>query len=69
MAKHKTYAWNFNLVDGGDVLVRRAISQDSIGVLRLVDGQLEFWSNSICCARSKSIAIIFKAIDRAEKST
>ncbi len=64
----KTYAWNFNLVDGG-TLVRRAISQDSIGVLKLVNGQFEFWHMGACFCRTKSFQVLFRAISKVEKST
>lgn len=64
----KTYAWNFRLVDGG-TLVLRAISQDSIGVLKLVNGQFEFWRNGECRIRTKSMAILFRGIAKIEKAS
>lgn len=64
----KTYAWNFNEVDDG-VLVRRAISQDSIGVLKLKDGQFEFWHLGECRIRTKSFKILFRGISKIERAT
>jgi hypothetical protein len=66
--KQKTYAWNFRLVEDG-TLVLRAISQDSIGVLKLKFGQFEFWHNGTCHVRTKSIAVLFRGIDKIERST
>ena len=68
MQKNGTYAWNFRLVDDG-VLVLRAISQDSIGILKMVNGQFEFWHRGACVARTKSFRVLFKAINRVEAAT
>ena len=65
----KTYAWNFNTLDDGQVLVRRAISQDSIGVLKLVGAQLEFWHEGECRVRTKSFTVLFKGIEKIERAT
>ena len=64
----KTYAWNFREVDGG-ALVLHAISQDSIGVLELKNGQFEFWHRGTCRIRTKSFAALFRGIDKIERST
>jgi hypothetical protein len=68
MSNPKTYAWNFREVTG-DALVLRAISQDSIGVLKLVDGQFEFWHLGKCCIRTKSFAVLFRGIDKIERNS
>lgn len=67
-AANKTYAWNFNTIDSG-VLVRRAISQDSIGVLKLVDGQFEFWHLGERRIHTRSFDVLFKGIDKIERAT
>lgn len=64
----KTYAWNFRLTDDG-VLVLRAISQDSIGVLKLIDGQFEFWRNGERRISTKAIDVLFIGIDKIERAT
>lgn len=65
----KTYAWNFNIVDGG-LLVRRAISQDSIGVLVLNEnGYLEFWHQGTMYCQTKSLRRLVQTINRIEKET
>lgn len=64
----KTYAWNFRLVESG-TLVLRAISQDSIGVLKLVDGQFQFWCKGECRIRTKSMSVLFRGIARIERAT
>lgn len=69
MASPTTYAWNFRLVDDEGALVLRAISQDSIGVLKLERGYLEFWHLGTRVIKTKSIADLFVAIDTVEKET
>lgn len=64
----KTYVWNFRELDD-EVLVLRAISQDSIGVLKLVGGQFEFWHLGERRIRTKSFAVLFRGIDRIEQAT
>lgn len=64
----KTFAWNFRLTDDG-VLVLRAISQDSIGVLKLIEGQFEFWRLGECRIRTKSLDVLFIGIDKIERAT
>lgn len=64
----KTYAWNFRVVDEA-ALVLRAISQDSIGVVKLAKGQLEFWSDGHLVIKTASFGDLFAAIDRVETIT
>lgn len=66
--KVKTYAWNFRVVDDG-ALVLRAISQDSIGVVKLERGNLEFWHMGNRVVKTKSMDALFQAIDKVERET
>ena len=68
-ADSPVYAWNFSVIDAEQTLVRRAISNDTIGVLKMVDGQFEFWRNGECRIRTKSWVILFCGIAKIEKAT
>lgn len=66
------YAWNFspvNLPEGSGTLVRRAISNDTIGVLKLGEGWLEFWCKGNCVVKTHSFKKLFKAIAKIERTT
>lgn len=68
MASPTTYAWNFRATDDG-ALVLRAISQDSIGVLKMEKGSLEFWHLGHRVIKTKSIVDLFAAIHSVEQAT
>lgn len=66
----KTYAWNFRLVnsdeDGTAALVLNHASSDSIGVLKLKKGKLEFWCRGLPVIVTKDFGELFAAIDKVD---
>lgn len=64
----KTYAWNFRIVADG-LLVLRAISQDSIGVIKVDSaGGFAFWSLGNV-TRCRTLAELVAIIDKVEAAT
>lgn len=61
----KTYAFNFVPMTAESTLVKCPHSNDTLGVVELKDGMLEFWRNGEMRCRTESFPVLFEHMQGA----